>query len=254
MRSGLALALRAAALLALGCAATLRAAPEAATGSSADDRFSALPAVHVDEGRVSPADREALDRLLKVSAAVLMSDAMLAQASAIEATYPRIFLNPAIGYKRPADAVSLLHAPGQGMHFRRTPVEFGKGAITGFNGRRWRMAISRKTLDRWLSDDPVVKSCAVNTVAHEITHTFVAQAGGGMVFIDGGRRAKPSRRSGMTGSYVIGQLAQCTWLAQQGRIATGDVTACVPVFYSRRGRFSAGRCDDFADGRPVRLS
>ena len=254
MNTGLALALPAAALLALGCAATLHAAPAAVKLSTGDDRFSARPAVHVDESRVSPVDREALGGLLKASVDVLMSDALLAHSAALEGTYPRIFLNPALGYKRPADAVGLLHALNSGMHFRRTPVEFGRGAITGFNGQRWRMAISRKTLDRWLSSDPVTKSCAVNTVAHEIMHTFVAQAGGGMVFIDGGRRARPSRSSGTTGSYVIGQLAQCTWLAEQGRIAAGDVAACVPVFYSAGGKFAAGRCDDFADGRPVRLS
>lgn len=248
-----ALTLLVAALPAFGCAANLPASPEPAGRLSANLPFSTRPAVYVDATRVSPDDREPLDQLLKVSSAVVMSDALFANADALGATYPRIFLNTALGYKSPADTVALLSAPDSGLHFQSTPVEFGSGAKTGFNGQRWRMQVSRKTLARWRSSDPVMKSCAVNTVAHEITHTFVAKSRGGMAFIDGGESARPSRRNGTTGSYVIGQLAQCTWLAEQGRISASDVATCVPVFYSAGGKFAAGRCDDFGDGRPVRL-
>jgi hypothetical protein len=259
VRMRLACAMTAAALLVSGCAAPDRPSPDIASIAPANDRFSERPAVFADDAVAQP-DREQLEQLLLASSAILMSDALQSNAGAIQSTYPEIFLNGTLGYKRPADVVSLLQMPRSGMRYRRTPVVFGSGAITGFDGQRWRMAIKQSTLDQWLSDDPVMRSCAVNTVAHEITHTFVSESSGSMSFIDGGLEGFRSRRNGTTGSYVIGQLAQCTWLAEQGRIAKSEVAACVPVFYSKpgwlpwsRGKLAVGRCNDFADGRRVSL-
>lgn len=244
-------------LLAAGCSAPDTGDLKSARQAKAGDR-SNRPALSVG-GSVPEADREALAQLLAASTAVLASPALASGAQSLEARYPAIFLNDSFGYKAPSAVVGMLQKPAQGMAFRQTPVRFGDGAITGSRNREWRMEIPRRALAQWQSRDPVVRSCAINTVAHEVTHTFL-EASGSMVFIDGGFEGYSSRRKGTTGSYVIGQLAQCTWLAGQGRIAASEIAACVPVFYAMpgpmpwsRGKFAVGRCDDFADGRPVRL-
>lgn len=258
MSPRLGLLLGAAVLLAEGGAAHDRGDAGAGLSVGAGP-MSDRPALSVGK-TVAEADRKALSDLIAASTAVLTSEALAVNAAALEADYPKIFVNETAGYVPPSAAVALLQRPTAGMAFRRTPVRLGKGARTGTRNGVWRMVIPRRTLERWRSKDPVMKSCAVSTVAHEITHTLI-DASGRMTFTDGGLAGLASRRRGTTGSYVIGQLAQCTWLARQGRIRQRDVAACVPVFYGRpgalpwsRGKFAAGRCDDFADGQPVRLS
>lgn len=248
-------------LLASGCSVTNRS-PVEPKNAIAPDNWSFAPGLYVDPS-VAAKDREDLDALIRASADVLASSQFMSGAVALEASYPAIYLNDSNRSKSPVYAAGILQGSSPGLAFRGMPVIVGDGALTGYNRseRRWRMRIPPSSLNQWRSADPVMKSCAVNTVAHEMTHTLLDRQSSRMAFIDGASSAGASRRNGTTGSYVMGQLAQCTWLAQRGRIGAGDVPSCVPVFFAKPGflpwdvgKFSVGRCDDFADGRPVRLS
>ena len=50
-------------------------------------------------------------------------------------------------------------------------------------------------------------------------------------------------------SYLIGSVAQCTWLERQGRIGRADIPACVETFGV--AAFNWERCGQFAGGEPV---
>jgi len=248
-------------LLASGCSITNRS-PVEPKSAVAPDNWSIAPSLYVDPS-VAAKDREDLAALIKASADVLASPQFMSGAVALEASYPALYLNDTIRSKSPVYAAGILQVSSPEFAFRAMPVIVGEGALTGYNRpeRRWRMRIPPSSLTQWRSADPVMKSCAINTVTHEMSHTLLNRQSSRMAFIDGGSSARPSRQNGTTGSYVVGQLAQCTWLAKQGRIGAGDVAACVPVFFAKPGwfplsvgKFAVDRCDDFADGRPVRLS
>jgi hypothetical protein len=127
----------------------------------------------------------------------------------------------------------------------------GEGAVSG---RYSDILIEKVVLAAYARPDPVARSCAINVAAHEYAHTIVlTPMGFGNAFTDtrAGEAAIPGRRESGTpvASYLIGAVAQCTWLARQGRIGRDDVAACVQVFGV--GAFNWRRCGQFADGGPV---
>jgi hypothetical protein len=77
--------------------------------------------------------------------------------------------------------------------------------------------------------------------------------GFGIAFTDTkeGQSSIPNRKDASTpvASYLIGAVAQCTWLERQGRLGQEDVPACVEVFGVRA--FNWDRCGQFAGGEPV---
>ena len=122
------------------------------------------------------------------------------------------------------------------------------------SGRYSDILIERIVLAAWGHPDPVARSCAINVVAHEYAHTIVlTPMGFGNAFTDtkADEDAIPNRKASGTpvASYLIGSVAQCTWLARQGRIGREDVPACVQVFGT--AAFNWDRCGQFAGGAPV---
>ena len=115
--------------------------------------------------------------------------------------------------------------------------------------------LGRRHLERYRSRDVVERSCAINTMAHEMAHTvsltpvlFTRAFGDTVreqVRIEGRKSHSP------VASYLVGAVAQCTWLQGQGRIAPWAISECVEVFGVRS--FNSLRCNRFGPGTPVQL-
>lgn len=85
--------------------------------------------------------------------------------------------------------------------------------------------IKRSVRDLWTSQSPASRSCAINTAAHELSHTLGANdAPFQFLIADWGYDDAPDTQH--FASYTIGSVAQCTWLAQQGAL-TGTLRACI---------------------------
>jgi len=131
---------------------------------------------------------------------------------------------------------------------------YAAGGGLGYVSQDGEIHLPPDVLADWAADDLVRRSCAVNTLAHEIAHTISISP---FVFTPAftdtrlGERAIPRRGAGDSpvASYLIGSAAQCAWLQQQGRIAASEVRACVEVFGTRGFN---DRCRAFAAGEPVR--
>lgn len=110
--------------------------------------------------------------------------------------------------------------------------------------------IGRVHLARYRSTNIVERSCAVNTLAHELTHTISGAPGiYAQVLRDTGQDAMPPG-SEPGASYLVGSVAQCTYLQNRGRIGANDLRQCVAAFGQRE--FFNTRCASYADGVPVR--
>lgn len=115
--------------------------------------------------------------------------------------------------------------------------------------------IGRGILADYRNADRVTRSCAVNTLAHELTHAVSSTP---VIFT---RAFEDTRRGdeGVVGrsdpdsalaTYLVGSVAQCTWLASKGRIQAWAVPDCVDVFGYRS--FNWRRCSAFPAARKIR--
>ena len=84
----------------------------------------------------------------------------------------------------------------------------------------------------WQSNDPVSRSCPINTAAHELTHTITRTPGQvDWTISDHGFSRAPETQH--FASYLVGSVAQCTWLQRNGDL-TGTVAACVAANGTRK--------------------
>ncbi|MFO0554277.1 MAG: hypothetical protein U0271_38205 [Polyangiaceae bacterium] len=99
--------------------------------------------------------------------------------------------------------------------------------------------LGRAKLAQWRSSREVTRSCAINSLVHEMTHTVTRHRPGyQMLFKDRGRS---NHRERALVSYTLGSLAQCTYLR------SNNIPACVAgwgtnIFNSSCCNESA-RCD-----------
>jgi len=228
-----------------------------AEDTRSDRAFSTL-----DSG--SEPEREAAGRLLQEGYAVLRSSAFRSNLEALQDRYPVIYARPsaqAVDPKGVAAIVSLeppgsRFAPAQAMIVDDNGSALGAAGEGGTTGRYSDVLITRGVLQAFGSSDVVTRSCAVNVAAHEYAHTIsLTPMGYRVAFADTDevdRRIADRRNPGTpVASYLIGAVAQCTWLEKQGRIGPGDLRACVEVFGT--AAFNWSRCRQFAGGEPVAL-
>jgi len=106
---------------------------------------------------------------------------------------------------------------------------------------------------RYTQGDIVEKSCAINTMTHEISHTLSDQTDRfWMHILDTETNVTPPRGV-FEASYFIGIIAQCTYLENANRIAKSDFESCLATFSdpARSSRFRSIACDDFPDNKPI---
>jgi len=121
-------------------------------------------------------------------------------------------------------------------------------------GRYSQITIGRNVLDQYRSSNIVAQSCAVNVASHEYAHTIsTTPMGFGIAFTDTTDREPQIRNRQYPGtpvaSYLIGAVAQCTWLQLKGRIGQSEVPMCVETFGVTS--FNWQRCNRFAADQPV---
>lgn len=124
------------------------------------------------------------------------------------------------------------------------------GAKTDIIGE---IEIGRLHYKRYTDGNFVERSCAINTLAHEISHTLSDRADKfWMHILDTGPRdeAPPNMYQA---SYLIGTVAQCTWLIEQERIGQDGFFDCLMTFSDPLldSRFRSRACDDFPDDTPI---
>ena len=212
----------------------------------------------------SEAEREAGGRLLQEGYATLRSSAFRANLEALQDRYPVIYARPSEQEADPKRVAAIIaleptgsrFAPAQAMIVDDNGEALGMAGEGGATGRYSDVLITRGVLRAFAADDVVARSCAINVAAHEYAHTIsLTPMGYRVAFADTNEQQReiPNRRNPGTpvASYLIGAVAQCTWLETKGRIAREDVPACVEVFGA--ASFNWSRCRQFAGGEPVAL-
>lgn len=215
-------------------------------------------------GVSSDAERQAVTRLLTDAYDVLRSPQFQANLRSLEPRYPAVYQDNGHQDATIPETADLLALRPPGSRYVPVDVilEDNLGGFAGMatenaagEGRYSDIVLSRYVLAAYGHSDTVVRSCAVNVAAHELAHTlsrtpFVYRP----AFTDTSSPTQsriPGRRdqSAPVASYLIGSVAQCTWLQRQRRIAQAEVAGCIEVFGTAAGNDQ--RCGQFADGQPV---
>lgn len=244
------------------------------------------PVAHIGT-TTGPAEQRLLETYLDETWAVLQSPAYAANAAALAQRYPKLFAGPELGemaLERVFQLIRLETAglgpqpaglgpqpdPQAGLRYMPVAVSLvgayppanrlqysGNADFTALTGRTgWTpdsddgvLMLGRGHLGRFRSPNLVEKSCAINTLAHELLHTLsIRKDSYWMPFID---TALGQRTAGMPlVTYFAGSLAQCTYLQQHGRIVAADLADCVQVFGTEN--FNALRCNAFGPTDPIR--
>jgi hypothetical protein len=214
-------------------------------------------------GTTSEAERAAAGRLLDEAHGVLRSPEFRAAMVSIGRRHPVVYARPGDQDISPAEIADIVdlkpwgarYAPARALVVDDMGAELASAGESGWtSGRDADVLIGRPVLADYASGDTVRRSCAINVAAHEYAHTIsLTPVGLTTAFTDTTtrQRAIPNRRNPATpvASYLIGAVAQCAWLARQGRIDREGVAACVEVFGVRS--FNWARCRAFADGGEV---
>jgi hypothetical protein len=233
-----------------------------AMGNRSEDVGAVSPRSGQIIGAANPGEAERLAELLGEARRVLMSPAMKANLLALQSRYPLVYASDQSPSTPMARIAAIVALEARGARFAPAQVALiddggealgaaGEGAVSG---RYSDVMISRPVLAAFLSEDVVRKSCAINVAAHEYAHTIVlTPMGYGLAFTDTGDARATIRNRGdpksPVASYLIGAVAQCSWLETRGRIDRSEIPACVEAFGVRA--FNWNRCGLFADGAPV---
>jgi len=128
------------------------------------------------------------------------------------------------------------------------PIRIGEAAA-----KTGQIELGRLHFARYVYGDPVERSCALNTMAHEISHTLSEKKNRfWMHILDSQEHVTPPAGVYEAG-YFIGTIAQCTYLQTISRISEKAFEACLLTFSNPEtgSRFKSSACDDFPKSKPV---
>lgn len=202
----------------------------------------------------SDRDRQDMDALVRAAITEMTSDTFRGSLPQLPEKYSKIWLTKALGFDG-SERVAAIVSPGDAtmpyVEALVIPRRSGWASTGMARDGKLRIRLRRALLDRWRSADPVVKGCAINTMAHEISHTISRDPHRYYpAFTDTGE-ANAEARNGVVASYFVGDLALCTSLVRSGRIALQDVAECVPIWYAPGG-LQSGRCYAFGPDDAVK--
>lgn len=197
-----------------------------------------------------PKAQEAMAELVEQTRKVITSARFREHLSAYSKEPDLLLMSPTGDYE---DGKTVL-ASYLGLLSQRRPVpvkilagfankEDAASTVTCDAGTRAVVELGPVVLKRWKRGSALSKSCAINTLAHELAHTVVDFRGGeawqpykdegdSWMWLLGGKHIV---------SYAVGAIAQCTYLEQSGGLTT-SFDQCV----QDRGTqsFNASGCDD----------
>jgi hypothetical protein len=226
-------------------------------------------------GGATASEEAEVRRWLAEAVAILGSKAFASNLGSLDKSYSRVWMSSWEGYRKPSELASILQLKDplkRGEWWVPAPLALvggayrKPGAANGYSSQSndkafvsWSgyrqdgiatsaMAIGRVHYDRFVNGrNEVEKSCAINTLAHEISHTLSKQAGSNLQYILDEEDGRPRPRAGEPfASYLTGTVAQCTYLQSKGRIKAAGFDSCVAVFGV--ARFNSDSCDDYPDG------
>jgi len=226
-------------------------------------------------GDAAPEERAALETWIAESVALFQSPEFEANYRRVSAIYPRVYVSktqdiipsttllerlktedpirPALWWPRTyvvLDGPPAIRAKDQtGFGFEASR----KAAAGPRNARRGEIQLGRLHFARYTRGDVVEKSCAINTMVHEISHTLSErQDEYWMHILDSEDRVTPPAGV-FEASYFIGAVAQCTYLETHGRIGAAGFPTCIETFGDPRkgSRFRSLACDDFPGETPI---
>ena len=128
----------------------------------------------------------------------------------------------------------------------------GAGPIQG-NYKDGEIELGRLHLARYMRGDAVEKSCALNTMVHEISHTLSDKPNMFWMHILDSEENVTAPGGVFEASYFIGTIAQCTYLKNVGRIEAPGLQGCMMTFSdpTSGSRFKSLACDDFPGRKPI---
>jgi hypothetical protein len=208
------------------------------------------------------ADRADLQAWIDTVREVYRSQAFATNLRSLASDYGEVWLSPNLRYLSVAALADAL--TGTDASFRYVPASvtlrgdaddnFASAGYAGLASDRRTglasMTLGRLHLGRYRSSDVVERSCAVNTMAHEASHTLTNTRPAFIHAVeDTGNGAAPAGSTAPLASYLIGATAQCTYLQQQGRVPADGLKACIAVFGTNN--YNSNRCSQFGNDEPV---
>jgi len=217
------------------------------------------PILAIDE-TTPEADRTDLEGWIEEALAVLASEKVKTNMAALKVDYAKVWQSAVLGFADTAGIHTLLSAPASPNRYVATRVLLdGTASETGIGvdadpdsdaGARL-MTIGRGHLQRYRSSNAVEKSCAINSLVHEITHTLSRSSTQFYYAVTDTGSGTTGAGSGPMASYLVGSIAQCTQLEAAGRIKADGLRQCITAF-GLRPKFPAYRCDDFEADEAVK--
>lgn len=193
-------------------------------------------------------DRAAVQALVEETLRLIGSEQFAANLGGLDGDYRTLWLSPYGDRMSPAHVAQIYLGRHADVRSVPTVVTVDYDEDTPWQGFNRGMPLAAtitltpKVLERWKGASVEQRSCAVNTMAHELGHTFTSDpARGEWVFADGGKGIYPGIFYGHLASYTIGSVAQCTML-QQNNALGGGFAACLKKWGT--DRFNNGYCGD----------
>ena len=230
---------------------------------------------HIVTGENSVAENEILQDWIDTSLSTLKSPTFETNLNRVAERYPQIWVSRARDVMPTSDLHNVLHTKNNyspALWWPETSVLLIGEAATrlpnrtghGFSGSRAAstgamtettggIELGRVHFARYAQGDIVERSCAINTMAHEISHTLSNREDEfWMHILDSGKDSNPPAGVFET-SYLIGTIAQCTFLQDAGRIEADDFFNCLLTFSDpiTQSRFRSRACNDFPDDKPI---
>jgi hypothetical protein len=190
--------------------------------------------ISVDDS-VSAADRQTVQELINATMQVITSPRFASNLEGLDAPYHRLWLSPFGKTMSPTEVAQVY----LGRHGTVRPAPIIVEVADQDNPSQ---GFSRETplvsyivlppfvLERWRGNTLERRSCAVNSLAHEISHSFSQNSTKGVyIFADKGKGEFFNLTSyfyGHLASYTIGTVAQCTML-QEANELEGEFVACL---------------------------
>ena len=214
-------------------------------------------------GVAGPTEQADVERWVDAAYGTLRSARFRSNLASLGQKFPTIYFRdggPRALTGSVTDLQAILDGTGSHRYVRIALAVYGDNstdnASTVWNGefvergsQYGSMTIGRRHLVRWREKDNLVEqSCAINTLTHEISHIISIEPERYIIALaDTNTRFLPPDVP--VASYLIGSVAQCTWLQTKGRVLQDGLEACVAVFGTRH--FNSLRCDQFDSEEPV---
>lgn len=167
------------------------------------------------EASMAAADAQEMQSLIDEATRVVLSDAFARNLASIDEP---IALHPFGPRVSSSTVLTLLLGRDPAYAYVPTQIRWTSSGGNSNNGVVGGSMINLTTQVRsnWRSDDPRTRSLAINSMAHELSHSLSHEPNLlKYVFTDKFFSWHRLHRSEAIASYTIGTVAQCTWLAER---------------------------------------